>query len=912
MLSSLRLPALLAICALCSNGGPAPADDIDIPYEKFVLDNGLTLIVHEDHKAPIVAVNVWYHVGSKNERPGKTGFAHLFEHLMFNGSENLDDDWFVPLERIGATDVNGTTSEDRTNYFQNVPSTALDVILWLESDRMGHFTGAITQEKLDEQRGVVQNEKRQRVDNAPYGRWWETMVSSVFPKGHPYSWPVIGSMEDLDAATVDDVREWFETYYGAANACVVIAGDVDTRIAHQKVQEYFGDIPSGPTLKRQEVWIPKRTGVRRQVLQDRVPQARLYMVWNIPENVSAEVDHLDLASDLLALGKTSRLYKRLVYDDQIATGVKAYLDAMEIGGLFVIEATAQPGCDLAAVEEAIHEELERFLRKGPTAKELERVRTQHLARFVRGLERIGGFGGKSDILARSEVFGGSPDFYKRRLERVRRMTVSDVQASSQQWLSDGLYILEVHPFPQYTAAESGVDRTALPQVDSFPEVAFPQRQSSVLSNGLRVVVARRSAVPVVRFRLLVDAGYAADQFGTPGAARLGLDMMDEGTKSRSALEISEELSMLGAELSTTSNLDMSVISLSSLTENLDPSLQIFADVILNPSFPEPEFKRLQKDQIARIQREKKTPIQMALRVFPRLLYGADHAYGTPFTGSGTEESVADITRGQLQGFHDAWVRPNNSTLVIVGPVELDAMTAKLEKLLKKWTAKEPPIKNVSVVEHKQTSEVYIVDRPGSAQSIILAGHLAPPKANPDEIAIEAMNGILGGEFSARINMNLREDKGWSYGARSVLVAAGGQRPFIVYASVQTDKTRESMMEIQKELEGIAADAPPTAEELARVKNASTLTLPGRWETAGAVATSIAELIRFRLPDDYWSTYAAKVRALDLQQVSDAAVRVLHPDRLVWIVVGDRGSIEAGIRELDYGEVRFIDADGNPQ
>ena len=369
--------------------------------------------------------------------------------------------------------------------------------------------------------------------------------------------------------------------------------------------------------------------------------------------------------------------------------------------------------------------------------------------------------------------------------------------------------------------------------------------------------------------------------------------------------------MLGAELRTVSNLDMSVISLSALTENLDPSLQILADVILNPSFPETEFKRLQKDQIARIQREKKTPFHMALRVFPRLLYGADHAYGTPFTGSGTEETVADLARGQLKDFHDTWVRPNNSTLVIVGPLELDAVTPKLEKLFKKWKPREVPQKDLSTVAPKETAEVYVVDRPGSAQSTILAGHLAPPKANPDAIAIEAMNGILGREFTSRINMNLREDKGWSYGARSVLVQAGGQRPFLVYASVQTDKTMESMMEIQKELDGIAAEAPPTAQELAKVKDASTLILPGRWETAGAVARSIGELIRFRLPDDYWSTYSAKVRALDLQQVSDAAVRALHPDRLVWIVVGDRDSIEAGIRQLDYGEVRFIDADGNP-
>jgi zinc protease len=397
------LVALAAPAAWLTAQAPAATTDrIEIPYQKFTLPNGLTLIVHEDHKAPIVAVNVWYHVGSKNEKPGRTGFAHLFEHLMFNGSENYDKDFFGPLERAGATDMNGTTNEDRTNYFQNVPTNAVDLALWMESDRMGHLLGAISQAKLDEQRGVVQNEKRQG-ENQPYGTVWDFLTPKLYPANHPYSWTVIGSMADLDAAALDDVKDWFRTYYGAANAVIVVAGDIDAKTAKQKVEKYFGDIPAGPPVARQESWIAKRSGSQRGVLQDRVPQARIYKVWNIPGWGTPEADYLNLVSELLSSGKSSRLYKRLVYEEQIATDVSAYLDLREIGSLFVIEATARPGVDLAKVERAADEELRRFLAGGPTPAELRRVKTQFRAGFIRGVERIGGFGGKSDVLAQGEV-----------------------------------------------------------------------------------------------------------------------------------------------------------------------------------------------------------------------------------------------------------------------------------------------------------------------------------------------------------------------------------------------------------------------------------------------------------------------------------------------------------------------------
>ena len=909
--AGLTVLALLPLCApLSAAEGAAALPEIDIPYERFVLDNGLTLIVHEDRKAPIVAVNVWYHVGSKNEPQGKTGFAHLFEHLMFNGSENFQDDYFQALERVGATDLNGTTNEDRTNYFQNVPTSALDMVLWLESDRMGHLLGAIDQAKLDEQRGVVKNEKRQ-FENQPYAKSYELIQKAVFPAAHPYSHSVIGSMEDLDAASLDDVHKWFETSYGAANATLVLAGDIDADTARQKVEKYFGDIPPGPPVTHFRAWTAKRSGSQRQVAQDRVAQARLYKIWNVPAIGSADADYLDLLADVLVSDKGSRLYKRLVYDDQIATEVSAVVDAREIGSLFQIEVTARPGDDLSQVEAAVDEELARLLEAGPTAAELERVRTGHFARFVRGAERIGGFGGKSDILAQSQVYLGSPDGYQESLRRIASATADDLHRAARQWLADGEYTLEIVPFPDYGPSETGADRSRLPETGAAPEPRFPTMNTATLANGLKLIVAERREVPVIDFRLLIDAGYASDQFALPGTARLAMDMLDEGTRSRDALEISMELARLGATLGTGSNLDLSAVRLSTLTTKLDPALDLYADVILNPSFPEAEFVRLQRQQIARIQREKVQPIQMALRVFPGLLYGEGHAYGNSFTGSGTEESVAALTRADVAAFHDTWFKPDNSTLVVVGDTTMEQIRPKLEKLFSGWQAGEVPSKNIASVEPPERPVIYIVDKPEAPQSVLLAGVVAPPKANPQEIAIETMNTVLGGAFVSRINMNLREDKHWSYGAGTFLPGARGQRPYLGYAAVQTDKTKESIAEVLKELRDILGDRPVSEDELMMAKSNLTLALPGSWETASSVSSSIAEIVRFNLPEDYHSTYAGKVKALDLGDMKGAAQAVVKPDNLVWVIIGDRAKIEAGISELGLGEIRNIDADGNP-
>ena len=890
-----------------------PAVDIPIPdikYTKFVLNNGLTVLVHEDHKAPIVAVNTWYHVGSKNEQPGKTGFAHLFEHLMFSGSDDFNHTYINAMEKIGATNLNGTTNNDRTNYFENVPTSMLDYVLFAESDRMGHLLGVLDQKKLDLQRGVVQNEKRQG-ENQPYGVTEEIITVNTYPVGHPYSWTVIGSMKDLDAASLSDVQEWFKTYYGPNNVTVVIAGDITPEVAREKVEKYYGDIPAGPPIAKQEVWIAKRTGTHRGWVQDRVPQARLYRIWNVPEFGSPEEAQLDLAAEILGGGKTSRLYKRLVYKDQIATSATSSNDTSEIGGQFDFTLTAVPGGDLNKVEKAADEELQGFLKNGPTPAELQLAKTQILGRYARIVERIGGFGGKSDLLARCQTFRGNPDCYKDYLTWVKAATTATVKKAAIDWLSDGDYVLEVQPYPTTYKTVGKLDRSKEPAAGEPVSLKLPALEKSTLSNGLKIVLAERHTAPVVNFTLMVDSGYSADPADATGTDSFEQRMLEEGTPTRDSLKIGEELESLSANFNATANLDYSLVSLNTLKSTLDPSLDIYADLILHPAFPQKEFQRLQKERIAMIQREKVTPQPMALRVVPALIYGKDHPYAVPFTGSGTEASVKKMTREDLAKFHDTWFKPNNATLLVVGDTTMAEIKPKLEKLLASWKPGDAPKRSIPHVDDPPKDVVYLIDRPGAIQSVIFGAQLAPPQNDPDALALQLVNGIFGGKFSSRINMNLREDKHWSYGVRAVLPAARGQRPYISISAVQTDKTKESMVELVKEYKGIAGEKPITEEELKDEQENVTLALPGNFETVQQLSGAYGNILQYGLPEDYYDTFTPKALALTPDVANQIAKKYIQPDHLVWVVVGDMGKVESGIRELNLGDVHKIDAEGNP-
>lgn len=891
---------------------PAPLPDVDIPFQKYILPNGLTLIVHEDHKAPIVAVDVWYHVGSKDERPGRTGFAHLFEHLMFNGSENHNDEFMRPLLAAGATALNGNTWLDRTTYFENVPTNALDLALWLESDRMGHLVGAIDQKKLDEQRGVVQNEKRQR-ENQPYGKVDTLIASSTYPAGHPYSWTTIGSMEDLNAASLADVKDWFKTYYGAANAVLVVAGDVKPADIRAKVEHYFGDIPPGPVLSHAQSWVAKMSGEKRAVLQDRVPQARIYKTWNIPGYDTRDYALLQLVTDILAQGKNSRLYKRLVYTDQIATSVSADIGPFEIGSQFQITATVKPGGDPRVVEKALDEELARLLATGPTREELDRIKTSDYASFVRAVERIDGAGGKAAILGESELYGGSPDFYKKSLAWMRDATVSDLQTAARTWLSDGVFVLNVEPFPEYHAvAGDAADRSKLPAVGTPPALALPPLARATLSNGLKVVLAERHDVPVVQLELMVDAGRAADSLAKPGTANLALAMLTEGTKTRDSLQISARAETLGARLGAGSSLDTSYIALNAITSRLADSLDLFTDVLLNPTFPEKELSRLKAQSLAAIQQQKSQPRGIASRLFPRLVYGEGHAYSNPFSGIGTEQSVSSMTTEELRAFYRRWVRPDNATLLIVGDTTLAKIQPLLEQRLAAWKSPSGPlpVKQLGVIAPQPKPRVFLVNRTGSEQSLVMAVELAPPRSAPDNVALETVNTILGGSFISRINMNLREDKHWSYGAGSGLIDAKGQRVFQASALVQTDKTADSMREMLKELTDLTGTRQPTEKEIRFAKDTLVRSLPGDNETSSQVAGSYADILTYGLPDTYLNDFVGEVEALTPPQIEAAGTELVHPEALTWIVVGDLATIETNVRALGLGEVKVLDTDGH--
>jgi zinc protease len=692
---------------------------------------------------------------------------------------------------------------------------------------------------------------------------------------------------------------------------VALAGDIDLKTAREKMEKYFGDLPPGPPVARHQAWTAKMTGTHRSRLQDRVPQARLHKVWNIPKFGDTDTNRLDLVSDLLAQGKSSRLYKRLVYDDQIATNVGAYVDPNEIAGQFMIMATARPGVDLAKIEAAIDEELARFLASGPTPEELQRVKTQYAANFVRGLERVGGFGGKSDVLAQNEVFTGNPETYKKTLADHANATPDEVRDAARRWLSDGVFVLEVTPFPNYAPATAGVDRSKLPVPGAPPEAKPPKIQRAALSNGLKILLTERHELPLVNLWLTFDAGYAADQLGIPGAARLTGTMLTNGTTTRDALQISDELRSLGAHLNAGSSLDSSYVRLSALRPKLDDTLALFADVVLNPNFPASDFEREKKQLLASIEQEQAEPYSMALRVLPGLIYGKNHAYGNPLTGSGTPESVGRITREDLVKFHHTWFHPNNATLIAVGDITMDELKSRLEKQFAGWKQAAPPAKNLAQASLAAKPVVYLIDRPGSQQSLIFTGHAAPPRNNPQEIAINLMNDMVGGTFSSRLNMNLREDKHWSYGSFSYFIDAKGQSPFIAIAPVQTDKTKESLTEMNREFRDMIGGKPFNEKELTDARNNRVLSLPGSFETSDGVASAVQTLAVFGFPDDYYNSYAAKLKALTTGDVNDAAKSVLHPDSLIWVVVGDRAKVEAGIRELNLGELKHLDVNGNP-
>jgi zinc protease len=905
-------PFLLAgaVALSLSSIAMAATPNVNVSYEQFILSNGLRVVVHEDRKAPIVAVSIWYHVGSKDEPAGKTGFAHLFEHLMFNGSENHPGEFFEPFEKVGATGMNGTTWLDRTNYFETVPTPALDMALWMESDRMGHLLGAIDQETLDEQRGVVQNEKRQR-DNQPYGTAQYRLQYGVFPQGHPYHHTTIGSMADLDAAALDDVKGWFNEYYGAANTVLVLAGDIDAKTAIAKVEKYFGDIKAGPALPHLKSWVPVKSENVLETITDQVPQARIYRRWAIPGRSTKDKTMLDMAALILASSKRAPFYKRLVYKKQLATDVSVRVEPHELASIFSIRVTAKPGVDLNEIEKEIDRIIKKFIVTGPSHGTLKSTKTAFHIGAMRELERVGGFGGKAATLAEGALYADDPGFYKTRLNWINDASTIAVQDAFRKWIGKPYYQLKVIPFGKHKAAKSTVDRSkGLPAVGALPDLIFPAVQEATLDNGMKLVFAERHTIPVINVALQFDAGFASDQGSKLGTSSFAMALLDDGAGRLSALALDNKLNKHGAKLNTSSELDVSTVTLSALKENLAPSLNIMADVVLRPAFAQDEIERARKLWIAKIAQEKSQPRQLALRLLPPELYGKDHAYGVPFTGSGTVQSITLITRDDLVAFKDNWLRPDNATMFVVGDTTLEAILPELNRVFGGWKAPSipKPTKNISMVSLPKTGKVVLIDKKYSPQTLILAGEVTPPETSPDALAIDTMNGILGGQFTARVNMNLREDKHWSYGVLTFMQTAKGQRPWMVYAPVQTDKTSESLAELVREFEEFKGKRPATRDELAKVVKNNTNRLPGKYETASAVLRSLMTSKTFGHPYNYPNILKDKLLSMTTDEVN-AQSKVIVPGKLTWIIVGDIEKIRPGIEALNLGPLEIWDADG---
>ncbi len=934
---SLAAASMLALGAAFS---VRASDAPELSYTRFTLPNGLTVLVHEDHKAPVVAVSVWYHVGSGYEPKGRSGFAHLFEHLMFQGSENHRDEFFRPFEQVGATDMNGTTWLDRTNYFETVPTTALDMALWMESDRLGHLLGAIGQKQLDEQRGVVQNEKRQG-ENRPYGRVFQTMQAHAFPANHPYHHSTIGSMADLNAASLDDVKQWFRDYYGAANTTLVLAGDITPDEARAKAMKYFGDIQPGPSIPRPQPWTAARTQSTRGSMTDNVPQVRIYREWNAPGLGSADADYLALAADALGGGKTSRLYQRLVYRDKLADSVSANLMPFELASMFMLQVNVKKGVDPKRVEAAIAGEWQRFLAEGPTADELARAKSGYQASTIRGLEKVGGFSGKAVTLAEGEVYQGDPDAWKKAYARTMAATPAMVKAAAQRWITRGDYTLTVvpgkveaadsaaiagraaapgRPADKRTdvrglkAVASSVDRShGVPRVVAFPDLRFPDLQRARLDNGIEVVLAERHTVPVVQMQLVFKGGYAADQGRKLGTSSFTMAMLDEGTRNLDSVEIAKRKERLGAQLGSGCSLDTCTVGLNALNANLQPSLVLLTDVVRNPAFRNADIERVRGQWLARIAQEKSQPTGLALRILPPLLYGKGHAYAIPFTGSGTEASVRGLRAADMHAFMRDNVRPDNVRILVAGDTRMADILPLLNAAFGDWQTPATPIpaRNIVQVTRPAKARVYLMDRPGAPQTVIMAGLLAPSTQAPNHLAIGIMNGAFGGSFTSRLNMNLREDKHWAYGAFSFLQNAVGQRPFLMYAPVQTDRTADSIAEMLREARELVGTRPLTAAEIAKIKDNKVRSLPGKYETAGAVLGAMNGIVTYQRPDDYVRTLKASTQAQTDAEVRAAATEIVHPEQLTWVVIGDRTKIEKPVRALNLGDLQVIDADGKP-
>ena len=924
---NLRKPAALSLSTLfalspastlsAQSAAPAASSSTSAPrieFEKYTLPNGLQVILHVDRKLPIVHVNQWFHVGSKNEKPGRTGFAHLFEHMMFQGSGNAKEDYFTYVETLGANlqegGVNGTTNQDRTNYFATVPSSNLETLLWLESDRLATLTEAMTKEKLDNQRDVVKNERRQGLENTPYGRWFKLVVENLYPAGHPYSWPTIGSHEDLTAASLEDVTDFFKTYYTPNNLSLVIAGDFDPAEAKRLVEKYFGSIPAGPALDRPMLWIPTLAGEKIVEAADRVPQDRVYMVWPTPTGFGPGDGDLDLASLILADGLSSRLNKALVYDRQLCTAVQAFQASSEIASWFAIIATARPGVSLEDIEKVVSHELARLGKTGPTPAELSRAKTKQEFQFVTALEGIGGFGGKADRLNQYNTYLGDPGMLEADMARYKNATTDSVRHAVGKYLdTKNRLLVRFRVEKSGRASEAAIDRSKEPPTGADKAFVAPTVQTAKLPNGMDLFVVERRELPKVGVTFVTRAGAIGDPAGKAGVAHMTATQIDMGTATRKALEIEDALGDLGISLAAAAGRESARVSFETLKRNLDPAMAIVADVVRNAAYPSSEFDREKKRHLDTLSQQEKNANAVGARVRSMLAFGPDHPYGHP--AQGLPSSVTAITREDLAGYHAKYWKPGSSALVVSGDVTLAEATALANKYFGSWSGGAAPEVAIPAPAPAAPGKIYVVDRQDAAQTYVTEFLPAPKRQTPDYYTLALADTVFGGGgFGTRLNLNLREEKGYSYGVFSALALYDDAGVWYSAGGVQTNKTRESVVEFDKELKGMTA-RPLTEKEFEDTKARKTRGYAQQFETLGRINEQIADLWASGLPMSELQREYDDTAKATLAETNAAAQKWARPEKASFVLVGDYSKIGPGLAELKLGEVVLIDTEGKP-
>jgi zinc protease len=933
--------AVLALAALVTSGTPLAAQEKAAPlkvptlkYEKYTLPNGLEVILREDHRLPLVAVDLWYHVGPVNEKAGRTGFAHLFEHMMFEGSEHVGEKaHFKYLEGAGATDINGTTSYDRTNYFETVPSNQLDLALWLESDRMGFLLETLDRAKLTNQRDVVRNELRQD-EGQPYDVAEEAVGHLLFPKGHPYYGNVIGSHADVEAARLLDVRDFFQHYYTPNNASIAIVGDFDAATIKEKVAKFFAPIPAGPPVEKVAVVTPAITTERRETVTDTVQLPRLSVAWLTPEAFHPGDAASDIFVDILGGGKTSRLYQKLVYETRMAQSVNCGNESLMVTSTAQCQITAMPGVKLEDLEAAFDTEVEALRSQGPTQAELDRARAQLLSGLIRGLQRLGGFGGVADMMDRYNQYLGDPGYLPKDVARYESLTLAEVQKAGQETFGKNQRVVvycvpgkkvtedvprspentdaDVKVIPPYTAQfEAAQDwRKEAPKPGAESKLHLPTPKSFTIANGLKVYLIEEHELPVISASLVSLAGGEDNPKDKPGLAGFTARLLTEGTATRSSTQLADDAAQLGVSLGASASMDNAAVSVGALSNNTSGAFELLSDVALHPAFKSEEVERIRQQRLVGIRQESDQPVVTALRVGQKAVYG-DSPYG--FRPVGTTESVKATTQADLKDFWAAHYAPKDSALIMAGDFTEAQAKRLAEKYFGSWVGGASAGSNVPAAPAAPERRIILVDKPGAPQTALIAFGLGVPRSTPDYPAVVEMNSILGGLFSSRINMNLREKNGFTYGAFSVFSFYRDGGPTFAGAQVRTDVTAPALKELFAELERIHTD-PATPEELKLAKDNALRSLPGEFETVGSETGLMAELFVYGLPNDYFEKLPAEYEAVTAAAVAKAAKDDIHPEHMVIVAVGDRAKIQPELEKLNgtlkLGPIEVRDSSGD--